>query len=271
MPPSNLLTIYSLFHTVLTTSSCRAHCASAVANPARSDVFLRIPRRGIRSKKEIKHFVQGAGVIRSERWLAECVVARRKSGLFTVRFSGKYLPLDATTVRTLAFIFLCFWRPVGAKPTWTPWPRWRLDQQPPEVLPANTLCNPLAVVTRPRHSNSILSLMQSSLTRHTIGPRIVSSEEDDYPLDAPSLPHFTKPAPRPLFDDGSDQGSDRGTLPTTSALLPLASSAPASPAPASSAPASSAPASSIRASAVQAPAASSLNTTDIEEETELDS
>ena len=43
--------------------------------------------------------------------------------------------------------------------------------------------------------------MQSSLTRHTIGPRIVSSEEDDYPLDAPS--------PRPLFDDGSDQGSDR--------------------------------------------------------------
>ncbi|KAI0725296.1 hypothetical protein C8Q72DRAFT_797422 [Fomitopsis betulina] len=57
-----------------------------------------------------------------------------------------------------------------------------------------------------------------------------------------------------------------GTLPTTSALLPLASSAPAS-----SAPTSSAPASSIRASAVQAPAASSLNTTDIEEETELDS
>ncbi|KAI0714364.1 hypothetical protein C8Q72DRAFT_891885 [Fomitopsis betulina] len=47
--------------------------------------------------------------------------------------------------------------------------------------------------------------MQSSLTRHTIGPRIVSSEEDDYPLDAPSLPDFTKPAPRPLFDDGSDQ------------------------------------------------------------------
>ncbi|KAI0718101.1 hypothetical protein C8Q72DRAFT_891291 [Fomitopsis betulina] len=39
--------------------------------------------------------------------------------------------------------------------------------------------------------------MQSSLTRHTIGPRIVSSEEDDYPLNAPS--------PRPLFDDGSDQ------------------------------------------------------------------
>ncbi|KAI0726068.1 hypothetical protein C8Q72DRAFT_796965 [Fomitopsis betulina] len=229
--------------------------------------------------------------------------------------------------------------------------------------------------------------MQSSLTRHTIGPWIVSSEEDDYPLDAPS--------PRPLFDNGSDQGSDLfapsspptegggtlssinptqcigersitpsdfegsadedddlellvehikkarapevhavlkmflgdsvhktvaaqqavkdskseedgnedgdfmswkdievtmlpdcagpsgsqdvsqcpvgGTLPTTSALLPLASSAPASPAPASSAPASSAPASSIRASAVQAPAASSLNTTDIEEETELDS
>lgn len=51
--------------------------------------------------------------------------------------------------------------------------------------------------------------MQSSLTRHTIGPRIVSSEEDDYPLNAPSLPDFTKPAPRPLFDDGSDQGSDR--------------------------------------------------------------
>ncbi|KAI0723702.1 hypothetical protein C8Q72DRAFT_889914 [Fomitopsis betulina] len=49
--------------------------------------------------------------------------------------------------------------------------------------------------------------MQSSLTRHTIGPRIVSSEEDDYPLNAPSLPDFTKPAPRPLFDDGSDQGS----------------------------------------------------------------
>ncbi|KAI0720896.1 hypothetical protein C8Q72DRAFT_798350 [Fomitopsis betulina] len=119
------------------------------------------------------------------------------SGLFTVRFSGKYLPLDATTVRTLAFIFLCFRRPVGAKPTWTPWPRWRLDRQPPEVLPANTLCNPLAVVARPRHSNSILSLMQSSLTQHTIGPQIVSSEEDDYPLDAPS--------PRPLFDDGSDQ------------------------------------------------------------------
>ncbi|KAI0728343.1 hypothetical protein C8Q72DRAFT_885520 [Fomitopsis betulina] len=113
--------------------------------------------------------------------------------------------------------------------------------------------------------------MQSSLTRHTIGPRIVSSEEDDYPLDTPSLPDFTKPAPRPLFDDGSDQGSDRGTLPTTSALLPLASSVPASPVPASSAPTSSAPASSIRASAVQAPAASSLNTTDIEEETELDS
>ncbi|KAI0734838.1 hypothetical protein C8Q72DRAFT_791583 [Fomitopsis betulina] len=196
MPPSNLLTIYSLF---------QAHCASAVANPAHSDVFLRIPRHGIRSKKEIKRFVQGAGVIRSERWLAECVVACRKSGLFTVRFSGKYLPLDATTVRTLAFIFLCFRRPVGAKPTWTPWPRWRLDRQPPEVLPANTLCNPLAVVARPRHSNSILSLMQSSLTRHTIGPRIVSSEEDDYPLDAPSLPDFTKPAPRPLFDDGSDQ------------------------------------------------------------------
>ncbi|KAI0728062.1 hypothetical protein C8Q72DRAFT_885758 [Fomitopsis betulina] len=108
--------------------------------------------------------------------------------------------------------------------------------------------------------------MQSSLTRHTIGPRIVSSEEDNYPLDAPSLPDFTKPAPRPLFDNGSDQGSDRGTLPTTSALLPLALSAPASPAPASSAPASS-----IRASAVQAPAASSLNTMDIEEETELDS
>ncbi|KAI0729565.1 hypothetical protein C8Q72DRAFT_794447 [Fomitopsis betulina] len=128
-------------------------CASAVANPARSDVFLRIPRRRIRSKKEIKCFVQGVGVIRSERWLAECAVARRKSGLFTVRFSGKYLPLDATT---------------------------------------------------------ILSLMQSSLTRHTIGPRIVSSEEDYYPLDAPSLPDFTKPAPRPLFDDGSDQGSDRG-------------------------------------------------------------
>ncbi|KAI0720855.1 hypothetical protein C8Q72DRAFT_890517 [Fomitopsis betulina] len=215
--------------------------------------------------------------------------------------------------------------------------------------------------------------MQSSLTRHTIGPRIVSSEEDDYLLDAPSLLDFTKPAPRPLFDDGSDQGSDLfapsspptegggtlssinptqcigehsitpsdfegsadedddlellvecikswspqvvkdskseedgnedgdfmswkdievtmlpdragpsgsqdvsecpvgGTLPTTSALLPLASSAPTSPAPASSAPASSAPASSICASAVQAPAASSLNTTDIEEETELDS
>ncbi|KAI0722095.1 hypothetical protein C8Q72DRAFT_798098 [Fomitopsis betulina] len=327
MPPSNLLTIYSLFHTVLTTSSCRAHCASAVANPVRSDIFLRIPRHGIRSKKEIKHFVQGAGVIRSERWLAECVVACRKSGLFTVRFSGKYLPLDATTVRTLAFIFLCFRRPVGAKPTWTPWPRWRLDRQPPEVLPANTLCNLLAVVARPRHSNSILSLMQSSLTRHTIGPRIVSSEEDNYPLDAPS--------PRPLFDDGSDQevhvvlkmflgdsvrktvaaqqavkdskseedgnedgnfmswkdievmmlpdhagpsGSQDvsecpvgGTLPTTSALLPLASSAPASPAPASSVPASSAPASSICTSAVQAPAASSLNTTDIEEETELDS
>ncbi|KAI0728074.1 hypothetical protein C8Q72DRAFT_885778 [Fomitopsis betulina] len=37
--------------------------------------------------------------------------------------------------------------------------------------------------------------MQSSLTRHTIGPRIVSSEEDDYPLDAPSLPDFTKPLP----------------------------------------------------------------------------
>ncbi|KAI0717794.1 hypothetical protein C8Q72DRAFT_798869 [Fomitopsis betulina] len=298
----------------------QAHCASAVANPARSDIFLRIPRRGIRSKKEIKHFVQGAGVICSERWLAECVVARRNSGLFTVRFSGKYLPLDATTVRTLAFIFLCFRCPVGAKPTWTPWPRWCLDLQPPEVLPANTLCNPLA----------ILSLMQSSLTRHTIGPRIMSSEEDDYPLDAPS--------PRLLFDDGSDQGSDQvhaalkmflgdsvhktvaaqqavkdskseedgnedgdfmswkdievtmlpdragpsgsqdvsehpvgGTLPTTSALLPLASSVPASPAPASSAPASSAPASSIRASAVQAPAASSLNTTDIEEEMELDS
>ncbi|KAI0729986.1 hypothetical protein C8Q72DRAFT_883855 [Fomitopsis betulina] len=105
--------------------------------------------------------------------------------------------------------------------------------------------------------------MQSSLTRHTIGPRIVSSEEDDYLLNAPS--------PCPLFDNGSDQGSDRGTLPTTSALLPLASSAPASPAPASSAPASSAPASSIRASSVQAPAASSLNTMDIEEETELDS
>ncbi|KAI0734918.1 hypothetical protein C8Q72DRAFT_879940 [Fomitopsis betulina] len=109
--------------------------------------------------------------------------------------------------------------------------------------------------------------MQSSLTRHTIGPRIVSSEEDNYPLDAPS--------PRPLFDDGSDQVFAPclvgGTLPTTSALLPLASSAPASPAPASSAPASSAPTSSIRASAVQAPAASSLNTTDIEEETELDS
>ncbi|KAI0726077.1 hypothetical protein C8Q72DRAFT_796867 [Fomitopsis betulina] len=239
--------------------------------------------------------------------------------------------------------------------------------------------------------------MQSSLTRHTIGPRIVSSEEDDYPLDAPS--------PRPLFDNGSDQGSDRltlksaknveerflsmpdnlivfvcnaiesalvdiatgvhqftnkvyapkwvnlmdllkvmkarapevhaalkmflgdsvrktvaaqqavkdskseedgnedgdfmswkdievtmlpdhagpsgsqdvserpvgGTLPTTSALLPLASSVPASSAPASSAPASSAPASSIHTSAVQAPAASSLNTTDIKEETELDS
>ncbi|KAI0728070.1 hypothetical protein C8Q72DRAFT_795501 [Fomitopsis betulina] len=52
-----------------------------------------------------------------------------------------------------------------------------------------------------------------------------------------------------------------GTLPTTSALLPLASSAPAS----------SALASSARTSAVQAPAASSLNTTDIEEETELDS
>ncbi|KAI0729637.1 hypothetical protein C8Q72DRAFT_884198 [Fomitopsis betulina] len=50
--------------------------------------------------------------------------------------------------------------------------------------------------------------MQSSLTQHTIGPRIVSSEEDDYPLNAPSLPDFTKPAPRPLFDDGSDQGSD---------------------------------------------------------------
>ncbi|KAI0711011.1 hypothetical protein C8Q72DRAFT_799332 [Fomitopsis betulina] len=220
------------------------------------------------------------------------MVARRKSGLFTVRFSGKYLPLDATMVRTLAFIFLCFRCPVGAKPTWTLWPRCRLDRQPPEVLPANTLCNPLAVVARPRHSNLILSLMQSSLTRHTIGPRIVSSEEEDYPLDAPSLPDFTKPAPRPLFDDGSDQGSnlmmlpDRagplgsqdvsehpvgGTLPTTSALLPLASSAPASPVPASSAPTSSAPASSIRASAVQAPAASSLNTTDIEEETELDS
>ncbi|KAI0710361.1 hypothetical protein C8Q72DRAFT_799352 [Fomitopsis betulina] len=173
-------------------------CASVVANPARLDIFLRIPWRGIRSKKEIKCFVQGAGVIRSECWLAECAVARRKSGLFTVRFSGKYLPLDATTVRTLAFIFLCFRRPVGAKPTWTPWPRWRLDWQPPEVLPANMLCNPLA----------ILSLMQSSLTRHTIGPRIVSSEEDDYPLDAPSLPDLTKPAPRPLFDDGSDQGSD---------------------------------------------------------------
>ena len=43
--------------------------------------------------------------------------------------------------------------------------------------------------------------MQSSLTQHTIGPRIVSSEEDDYPLDAPS--------PHPLFDNGSDQGSDR--------------------------------------------------------------
>ncbi|KAI0720922.1 hypothetical protein C8Q72DRAFT_898263 [Fomitopsis betulina] len=73
---------------------------------------------------------------------------------------------------------------------------------------------------------------------------------------------------------GSQDVSERlvgGTLPTTSALLPLASSAPASPAPASSVPASSAPASSIRASAVQAPAASSLNTTDIEEETELDS
>ncbi|KAI0713003.1 hypothetical protein C8Q72DRAFT_799229 [Fomitopsis betulina] len=199
MPPSNLLTIYSLF---------QAHCASAVANPAHSDIFLRIPWRGIRSKKEIKCFVQGAGVICSERWLAECAVARQKSGLFTVRFSGKYLPLDATTVRTLAFIFLCFRRPVGAKPTWTPWPRWRLDWQLPEVLPANTLCNPLAVVARPRHSNSILSLMQSSLTRHTIGPRIVSSEEDDYPLDTPSLPDFTKPAPRLLFDDGSDQGSD---------------------------------------------------------------
>ncbi|KAI0721806.1 hypothetical protein C8Q72DRAFT_798167 [Fomitopsis betulina] len=191
MPPSNLLTIYSLF---------QAHCTSAVANPARSDIFLRIPRRGIRSKKEIKRFVQGEGVIRSECWLAECVVAHRKSGLFTVRFSGKYLPLDATMVRTLAFIFLCFRRPVGAKPTWTPWPRWRLDRQPPEVLPANTLCNPLAVVAQPRHSNLILSLMQSSLTRHTIGPRIMSSEEDDYPLDAPS--------PRPLFDDGSNQGSD---------------------------------------------------------------
>ncbi|KAI0729477.1 hypothetical protein C8Q72DRAFT_884254 [Fomitopsis betulina] len=63
---------------------------------------------------------------------------------------------------------------------------------------------------------------------------------------------------------GSQDVSERpvgGTLPTTSALLPLASSAPASPAPASS----------IRTSAVQAPAASSLNTTDIEEETELDS
>ncbi|KAI0732639.1 hypothetical protein C8Q72DRAFT_793017 [Fomitopsis betulina] len=185
MPPSNLLTIYTYF---------------TVANPAHSDVFLRIPRHGIRSKKEIKCFVQGAGVIRSERWLAECAVACRKSGLFTVWFSGKYLSLDTTTVRTLAFIFLCFRCPVGAKPTWTPWPRWRLDRQPPEVLPANTLCNPLAVVARPRHSNSILSLMQSSLTRHTIGPRIVSSEEDDYLLDAPS--------PRPLFDDGSDQGSD---------------------------------------------------------------
>ncbi|KAI0725059.1 hypothetical protein C8Q72DRAFT_889175 [Fomitopsis betulina] len=120
--------------------------------------------------------------------------------------------------------------------------------------------------------------MQSSLTRHTIGPRIVSSEEDNYPLNTPSLPDFTKPAPRPLFDDGSDQGSDLfapcpvgGTLPTTSALLPLALSVPASPAPTSSAPASSAPTSSIRASAVQAPAASSLNTTDIKEETELDS
>ncbi|KAI0736271.1 hypothetical protein C8Q72DRAFT_791416 [Fomitopsis betulina] len=73
---------------------------------------------------------------------------------------------------------------------------------------------------------------------------------------------------------GSQDVSERpvgGTLPTTSALLPLASSAPASPVPASSVPASSAPASSIRASAVQAPAASSLNTMDIEEETELDS
>ncbi|KAI0725607.1 hypothetical protein C8Q72DRAFT_797211 [Fomitopsis betulina] len=93
---------------------------------------------------------------------------------------------------------------------------------------------------------------------------------------------------------GSQDVSERpvsGTLPTTSALLPLASSAPASPAPtspapaspapaspapaspapASSAPASSAPTSSIHASAVQAPAASSLNTMDIEEETELDS
>ncbi|KAI0732442.1 hypothetical protein C8Q72DRAFT_793370 [Fomitopsis betulina] len=215
------------------------------------------------------------------------------------------------------------------------------------------LCNPLAVVARPRHSNSILSLMQSSLTRHTIGPRIVSSEEDDYLLDTPSLlmraladiatgvHQFTNKVYAPKWvdllkvmkarapevhaalkmflgdsvrktvaaqqavkdskseEDGNEDGdfmswkdievtmlpdcagpsgsqdvSERpvgGTLPTTSALLPLASSAPASPAPASSAPASSAPASSIRASAVQAPAASSLNTTDMGEETELDS
>lgn len=91
---------------MLTTSSCRAHCASAVANPARPDVFLRIPRRGIRSKKEIKRFVRGAGVIRSERWLAECAVARRKSGLFTVRFSGK---VSAISLRSSTLSSPCHW------------------------------------------------------------------------------------------------------------------------------------------------------------------
>ncbi|KAI0726406.1 hypothetical protein C8Q72DRAFT_796705 [Fomitopsis betulina] len=84
MPPSNLLTIYSLF---------QYHCAYYLELQG----TLRIPRRGIRSKKEIKCFVQGAGVIRSECWLAECVAAHRKSGLFTVRFSGKSLDLVTQT------------------------------------------------------------------------------------------------------------------------------------------------------------------------------
>ncbi|KAI0727395.1 hypothetical protein C8Q72DRAFT_795983 [Fomitopsis betulina] len=202
MPPSNLLTVYSLF---------QAHCASAVANPARSDVFLRIPQRRIRSKKEIKCFVQGReSYTQSAGWLnARLPIESLACSLCGSVGSTCHWTLPRCGLwHSSSFASGVLWEQsphglLGPGGIWTG-SRLRAVQSACGSRSTSSLkigksrlhLSPLLLLL----TAQILSLMQSSLTRHTIGPRIVSSEEDDYPLDAPS--------PRPLFDDGSDQGSD---------------------------------------------------------------
>lgn len=73
--------------------------------PART-YFCESRGAGFVLKRKLSALWGGAGVIRSERWLAECAVARRKSGLFTVRFSGK---VSAISFRSSTLSSTCHW------------------------------------------------------------------------------------------------------------------------------------------------------------------